>query len=180
MTFIALQRILEGEWDGLALEDLSLSLPITPGLVVEPLSWDNADAYATAIAGSRDSPRRTTLLADAHRFLQQSPQEVQICLARLDGEVAGYAVLRLEPNGVAYLRNAMTIPAFRQRGVYLSLVAHRLSTARMAGSTIAVLQAQHTTSSPILVKRGFVPVCRIVGLVRRRPPTPTNHPTLLA
>lgn len=43
------------EWEGLVLDDLSIFIPTTSGLVIEPLSWDNAQAYATAIAGSPDS-----------------------------------------------------------------------------------------------------------------------------
>lgn len=156
------------EWDGLVLNDLSISIPTTSGLVIEPLSWDNVQAYATAIAGSPNSPHRTELLANASRFLHLPRQEVQIVVARLQGEIAGYAVLHIEPNKVAYLRNAMTVPAFRNRGVYLSLVAHRLAIARALGCPIAVLQAQTKTSSPILIKRGFTPVCRIVGIAYRR------------
>ena len=156
------------EWEGLVLDDLSLSIPSTAGLVIEPLSRENAEAYATAMAGGTDSPYRAELLSQAHRFLQRSPQEVQIDVARLDGDIAGYSVLRLEPNGVAYLRNAMTVPAFRNRGVYLSLVAHRLAVARTMGYSAAVLQAQTATSAPILIKRGFKPVCRLVGLARKR------------
>lgn len=156
------------EWDGLVLDDLSISIPTTPGLVIEPLSWDNAQAYATAIAGSPDSSHRSALLANAYRYLHTPRQEVQIVVARLQSDIAGYAVLRIEPNKVAYLRNAMTVPAFRNRGVYLSLVAHRLAIARASGCTIAVLQAQTKTSSPILIKRGFIPVCHIVGLAQKR------------
>jgi N-acetylglutamate synthase-like GNAT family acetyltransferase len=104
-----------------------------------------------------------------------SSQEVQIEVAHLDGEIAGFSVLRIEPNGVAYLRNAMTVPAFRNRGVYLSLVAHRLAVARTMGCTSAVLQAQAVTSAPILIKRGFKPVCRFVGLVRKRPASTTSN-----
>lgn len=157
------------ECEGLALEDLSFPLPSTAGLVIEPLSRDNAEAYATAMAGGFDLPYRTELLSQAHRFLQMSPQEVQIDVARLDGEIAGYSVLRLEPHGVAYLRNAMTVPAFRNRGVYLSLVSHRLAVARTMGCTAAVLQAQTTTSAPILIRHGFKPVCHLVGLTRKHP-----------
>ncbi len=104
-----------------------------------------------------------------------SSQEVQIEVARLDREIAGFCVLRIEPNGVAYLRNAMTVPAFRNRGVYLSLVAHRLAVARTMGCTSAVLQAQTVTSAPILIKRGFKPVCRFVGLARKRPASTTSN-----
>ena len=166
--FDALGFTVRMQWDGLALDDLSLPLPTTAGLVIEPLCWDNAEAYATAMAGGTDSLYRAELLSQAHHFLQRSPQEVQIDVARLDGEIAGYSVLRLEANGVAYLRNAMTVPAFRNRGVYLSLVAHRLGVARTRGYIAAVLQAQTATSAPILIKRGFKAVCRLVGLARKR------------
>ena len=155
------------EWEGLVLEDLSVSIPRTPDLTIESLSWDNVDAYAAALAGGINAPHYTELLAQAHRFLKRSPQEVQIYLARMTGEVAGYAVLRLEANGVAYLRNALTVPAFRRRGVYLSLVAHRLMVAQAADCTAAVLQAQTKTSAPVLIKRGFKPVCRMIGLARK-------------
>ena len=128
--FIALGFTVRMEWEGLILDDLSLSLPT---------------------------------------------QEVQIEVARLDREIAGFCVLRIEPNGVAYLRNAMTVPAFRNRGVYLSLVAHRLAVARTMGCTSAVLQAQTVTSAPILIKRGFKPVCRFVGLARKRPASTTSN-----
>lgn len=173
--FIALGFTVRMEWEGLILDDLSLSLPTTAGLVIEPLCWDNSEAYATAMAGGTDSPYRADLLSQAHRFLQMSSQEVQIEVARLDGEIAGFCVLRIEPNGVAYLRNAMTVPAFRNRGVYLSLVAHRLAVARTMGCTSAVLQAQTVTSAPILIKRGFKPVCRFVGLARKRPASTTSN-----
>ena len=155
------------EWEGLALDDLSLALPMTDGLVIEPLSWENAEDYASAIAGGTASSARATLLAQARRFLQRSLQEVLIDVARLDGEIAGYSVLRLEQNGVAYLRNALTVPAFRKRGVYLSLVAHRLAVARTKGATAAVLQAQTATSAPRLMKRGFQPVCHLIGMARK-------------
>jgi hypothetical protein len=160
--------VVEIEWEGLVLNDLSLAIPTTSHLKIEPLAWNNADAYATAIAGSSDSPYRKALLANAHRFLQISAKEVQIDVARLDGNIVGYGVLRIEANGVAYLRNAMTVPAFRHQGVYLSLVAHRLAVARVAGCHAVVLQAQSKTSAPIPIKRGFRSVCRLVGLARKR------------
>ncbi len=69
--------------------------------------------------------------------------------------VAGCVVLRIEHNGVAYLRDAVTLPEFRGRGVYLTLVHHRLQVARAAGCTVAVVQAQVQSSSPILCKRGL-------------------------
>jgi hypothetical protein len=74
--------------------------------------------------------------------------------------------LRNEPNGVAYLRNAETLPAFRGRGIYLTLINHRLQVARAAGCTAAVVQAQVQSSSPILRKRGFRRVSWLRALTR--------------
>lgn len=156
------------EWQGLALEDLSSEIERNPAVKIEPLSWENAEEYASAMATSKHPDQRDALLANAQRFLHMSPQEAQIVLARLDGIVVGNAVSRIEANGIIYLRNAMTAPAWRQHGVYLALVAHRLATARAVGCTAAVVQAITTTSAPILIKRGFIPVCRIVGLTRQR------------
>lgn len=164
---VSREFVVRMEWEGLVLEDLSVPIPRSASVTVEALSWDNAGAYAAALAGGISSPHYTELLAQAHRFLTRSPKEVSIYLARMAGEVAGYAVLRLEANGVAYLRNALTVPAFRRRGVYLSLVAHRLMVAQASGCTGAVLQAQTRTSAPILIKQGFKSVCRIRGLARK-------------
>jgi hypothetical protein len=156
------------EWDGLVLEDLSTEIPRNPTVMIEPLSWQNAAEYATRCTEVNDAQFHASLLASAHRFLTMPHHEVQIFVARLDEEVAGYAVLRLEPNGVSYLCDAMTVPAFRRRGVYLSLVAHRLKVAEAAGCTTAVILAQTKTSAPILVRHDFIPVCRMVALTRKR------------
>ena len=64
--FIALGFTVRMEWEGLILDDLSL--PTTAGLVIEPLCWDNSEAYATAMAGGTESPYRADLLSQAHRF----------------------------------------------------------------------------------------------------------------
>ncbi len=76
--FIALGFTVRMEWEGLTLDDLSLSLPTTAGLVIEPICWDNAEAYATVMAGGTESPYRAELLSQAHRFLQMSPKRFRL------------------------------------------------------------------------------------------------------
>jgi predicted GNAT family acetyltransferase len=100
-----------------------------------------------------------------HRYLQSSPKAIHIFIARLEGRPAGYALVRLEPNGTANLCDAFTLPEARGRGVYLSLVAHRLAEARKHGSTLAVTRANTRTSAPILMKRGFIPICSFFVLL---------------
>jgi GNAT superfamily N-acetyltransferase len=152
-------------WEGLILDDLSIAADLDQSVQIEPLSSTNAHEYAVRCTSSDDPDFHAYLLAAAQRFLQSDDRAVELSIARLDGEVAGYAVLRLQPNGVAYLRDAMTVPAFRRRGVYSALVAHRLRTAAHHGARVAVVQALEHTSAPILRKLGFRPVCHIVGLV---------------
>jgi GNAT superfamily N-acetyltransferase len=158
-----LRRIIH--WDGLALTDLRTEIPVNPDIQVEPLSEENLAEWAAAREPA-DPTRRQERIAAAHRFLRNDHRAILSFLGRLDGQIASFAILRIEPNGVAYLRNAATVPAFRNRGVYLTLVAHRLNVAREAGCQVAVVAAQTRSSSPILRKRGFVRVCGFYGYAR--------------
>lgn len=162
-------RGLEGSivWDGLALRDLSQRFELHPEVTVQQLSAGNAEEYATLCAQlSPDPGVRTERLAAAHRLIDAGQREAQVFMAYIDETPAGCAVLRIEPTGVAYLRNADTDPAYQGRGAYLALVAARLAFARQAGCTAAVVQAQTQTSSPILRKRGFERLCRLRGFTR--------------
>jgi len=142
------------EWDGLALTDLEVEFPHNPDIVIEPLHEENVEEFA-ALFASRGPAVQESQLANARRYLNRPQPEVRISCSRLDSRIAGYTTLRLEPTGVAYLRQAFTAPEFRGRHVYLTGVAHRLAVAREAGCTAAVLQAVAQTSSPILRKYGF-------------------------
>lgn len=157
------------EWAGLALRDLSVAIPTNPDLVVEPLSRANAEEYAAFCAaadGTTDPRVAAERLASAYRYIDANDPDTNIYLGRLDGVVAACVVSHIEPTGVVYLRNAETLPEFRNRGIYLSLVAHRLAVARSRGCVAAVVQAQTHTSAPILMKRGFQRVTTIWGLAR--------------
>jgi hypothetical protein len=149
----------QSELKGLVLDDLSLWRSNNPEVVVESLSWENADAYAAMCSPHNNTTMRAEQLLYAHRYLQSSPKEIHIFIARLEDRPAGYALLRLEPNGTANLCDAFTLPEARGRGVYLSLVAHRLGIASTQGSILAVTRANTRTSAPILMKRGFIPIC---------------------
>jgi len=157
------------EWAGLALRDLSTPIPTNPDLVVEPLSASNSEEYAAFCVASEPGQGPEVYgerLAAAHRYLTVGRADTGIYLGRLDGTVAACVVSHIEPGGVVYLRNAVTLPEFRNRGIYLSLVAHRIAIARAAGCSAAIVQAQSHTSAPILMKRGFERVCTVWGLGR--------------
>jgi GNAT superfamily N-acetyltransferase len=157
-------------WDGMVQAPLEPQILGNPDVVVEPLNEENAEAFAAIRSdGFPDPAIKAERLAAAHRYLQNPDRQALIYLASLDGQAAGYVIMRVEPNGVAYFRDAYTLPAFRNQGIYLSLVAKRLQVAHEAGCTAAVVQANQQTSSPILRKRGFQPVSRMVGYARVDP-----------
>lgn len=150
-------------WDGLVLRDISAPIEGNLDMVIEPLTRDTIADYVGLFGPNlaRGFVRDRTEAVERHLSMDAPP--VHIFLAWLEGVCAGYATLRIEPSGVAYLRNAFTRPSFRGRGVYLGLVAHRLALARQARCTGAVIQAITTTSAPILRKRGFERVCGLIA-----------------
>lgn len=156
-------------WDCLALTDMAAEFPRNPDVVVEPLAEANVADYA-ALCNEEDPGHNVYegRLAAAYRYLQLPQQDAHIYLARVDGQPAACVVLRIEPTGVAYLRNAFTLERFRGRGVYLALVGRRVAVARAAGCHAAVVQAQIQSSSPILRKRGFRRVAGMQAMEYRK------------
>lgn len=74
-------------------------------------------------------------------------------LARCGEQAAGSAGFALVGE-VARLWGAAVVPATRRRGVYRTLVRHRLVAAHAKGATLALVHAA-PTSSPILQRLGF-------------------------
>jgi GNAT superfamily N-acetyltransferase len=157
-------------WDGLVLDNLSVTIDTNPEVIVEVPREEMAPEVADLLqAESNDPGRRDLTLARIGRYIRAEPKEAMILLGRLDGRIAAYTATRLEPNGTAYLRQGYTHPDFRGRGLYLTLLEHRLRRAREEGATRAVVQAISTTSSPILRKQGFRRVCGVTAHMRPRP-----------
>lgn len=157
------------ELKGLVLDDLSRwRVNNNPEIVVEPLSWENADAYAAMCSPHEDETMRAAQFLYAQRYLQLSPKAMHIFIARLNGRPVGYGLVRLEPHGTANLCDAFTLSEARGRGVYLALVTHRLGFASQQGCTLAVTRANTRTSAPILMKRGFVPLCSFFILTNQQ------------
>ncbi|MGP6219780.1 GNAT family N-acetyltransferase [Caldiplasma sukawensis] len=64
-------------------------------------------------------------------------------------------------NDLVILLGAGTLPEYRSKGIYSSLVARRLEDARKAGINSAIIQEVKNTSAPISEKLGFGIVCEI-------------------
>jgi hypothetical protein len=147
---------LMAEMNLMVLPDLSVDIPVNPELRVEELSQENASDYIAfwqSLEGETTSPARWEEVMD--RYLAAEKRELTIYLPRLEGRIVGMASMRIEQDGVVYQRDAVTLPEFRGRGIYLTLVAHRVAAGRACGCAAALVQANVHTSSPILAKRGF-------------------------
>ena len=76
-------------------------------------------------------------------------------LARVDGEIAGGAALRIDGT-IAQFCGAGTLPGFRRRGVQTTLVRARLADAAAGGCTVGVVVTQPGSKSQQNVQReGF-------------------------
>lgn len=76
-------------------------------------------------------------------------------LARIDGQVVGEAAMRIDGD-LAQVSGAGTLPHARGRGVQKALLQRRLSDARRAGCTLAVVTtAPGTRSQENVMRRGF-------------------------
>jgi ribosomal protein S18 acetylase RimI-like enzyme len=87
--------------------------------------------FADVLLRGHDVPeeaRRT----DGRAFEHGRVQGWRLYVAYVDDTPAGAAVLTLD-DGIGYLANASTLPAFRRRGVQNALIAHRLADAAAHG-----------------------------------------------
>jgi GNAT superfamily N-acetyltransferase len=92
-------------------------------------------------------------------------------LARIDGEIAGGASLRIDDR-VAQFSGAGTLPRFRRRGVQTALLRTRLAEAAREGCDIAVVVTQPASKSQENVQReGFSLLYSRQLLVKAAPAT---------
>jgi hypothetical protein len=127
-----------------------------PGLTIEKLGEDQIDLWTQTVAqGFAEHFPVIAELLDVMKMFGLSPN-VELYLARVDGNVAGGATLAIR-NGVAGLFGASTLVAFRNRGVQTALLRTRLARAVVRGCDLAVSLAQPgSTSQRNIVRQRFV------------------------
>lgn len=77
----------------------------------------------------------------------------------LDAPVSVANMFYVPDKPIVALEGAATLPEFRGRGIYTSLMAKRLQDARADGMQVAIMQGDIDTSAPICMKLGFQKVC---------------------
>jgi len=124
-------------------------------VVVEPLRRETLEEYcATCIAGwSMGESQGEALRHSVARYV--GLDAYRGFLARLGGVPVGTGLVRVYDDGVGYLQGSAVHPAYRGRGVYRALVAHRLGVLRDAGAAVGLVHARTTTSAPICARLGF-------------------------
>lgn len=124
------------------------AIEVRPALPEELPLWIATDVTASLSPDEQgvapDLPAREPLLETMQLFARAPG--FRRYLARIDGEIAGVAELRLD-NGIAQLCGAATLPRFRRRGVQTRLLQQRLSDAREAGADLAVMTVQPGSKS---------------------------------
>lgn len=134
-------------------------------LDVRPAADAELDAWVRAVAGGFARPDESgaggdqplpegdalgAMFDDIHRA-----GGVQRYLARVGGEVAGGASMRIDGE-VALLAGAATLPVFRRRGVQRALLRYRLADAARRGCRLAVVVTQPgSTSQSNAQRQGF-------------------------
>jgi hypothetical protein len=144
----------------------NLDIPTNPEMTVEVL--DGSDdaaleaAYQIGAAAFNWTPEQ---IADRRPMIFARVKDPAIrawsrnYLARIGGVPVAEASLNLR-NGIAYLAGASTLPAYRNRRIYSTLLRRRLEDARAAGYHIAAIHAE-PMSRRVVSRYGFKEYARV-------------------
>jgi hypothetical protein len=150
--------------DGLCLPDLNPAIDVNDAVRIVELSSDDLEpaVHISAVGfGSTVEDSRVF-----HRMIALSAPAVitRTYVAFLDGvehPVACGYVTYFPDRPIALLCGGATLPEYRGKGVYRTMLAHRLSDIRRDGIDSVIVLADQRTSSPICVRNGFVKLCEL-------------------
>lgn len=87
---------------------------------------------------------------------------VYVAYEKEENKPVAFGAISYVPNtNCAVLNGAATLPEYRKRGIYSSLLQMRYDQAKNDGIENLVIQAKEGTSAPIAAKNGFVKVCEL-------------------
>ena len=148
---------LEHEEYGLFIDPRSAAIDSPEGTSVEELSEENFnDFISVSFRSARDPERVKAYFCQA---VEREEGRLKFFLARWKGEPAGTGLLHVLGD-FGNLGSGFVNEAYRRKGVYRSLVAHRLKVLKEKHVASAVVLSKQQTSGPILLKLGFEIVTR--------------------
>lgn len=137
----------------------SISGPDSTGLDLRwrttPDVGRDANTIGITVFGGNPAPDEVIAKAAAEGKRTYEDGTGGALVAYLDGVPVAVSGVQIV-DGVARLTGGAVLEGHRGRGVYRALVAERLKYAEANGATLALSQADVTTSSPILRRLGFV------------------------
>jgi GNAT superfamily N-acetyltransferase len=140
----------------------------TPGILVRPVTPDEADIYARVTAPNFVEPGEPV---DEIMEMAATMLEVEHSasfLALIDGEPVGGGAVFMH-RGLALFAGAATLPPFRNRGVHAALHYARLAHARRSGCDVAAQGALPGSTSQRNAERRGLCVAYTRALVIRDP-----------
>lgn len=136
-------------------------IPGNAELDVITVPHDRPDLYDQALqvgaSGFSIPPQVLERMRNSWRERAQKPELAKLertYLAQLNGKAVGYAVMKMEGGVHAYLGGAATLPEFRGRKIYSTLLRKRLEDARALGFQIATIDAE-PMSRRVVTRYGF-------------------------
>ncbi|MPY89145.1 MAG: GNAT family N-acetyltransferase [Luteitalea sp.] len=139
--------------------------PPVAGIQIEPMSGEDLARWTDVVVTAFEHPDAEGVIGD-----QAPPRDVlerviadmsamrslRRYVARLDGEIAGGASLRIDGR-IAQLCGSATLPRFRRRGIQSALLRARLADAFGEGCDVAIVTTAPGSKSQKNVQRqGFV------------------------
>jgi GNAT superfamily N-acetyltransferase len=154
----------EVEEAGMALTDLAKSIRANPQIRVERVTADQRREAAPLLARAFDMPDDVARYIVDYFAALGSQLTVMMYLAYVEDRIHPVAFadsIFLPEQPIAIMQGAATLPEYRGRGIYSTLLARRLEDARNSGMQGAVIQAVRSTSAAIVAKLGFEEVCSL-------------------
>jgi hypothetical protein len=160
------------EMAGMALTDLEIPIRASPTVSVREMGPEDAPAANAVLATGFDFPKPLAeLLMEA--MLQGTPKlpcrQYLAFVEEREDPVAVSLATRVPGTSILMLSGAATLPEYRGRGVYTSMVARRIADGRAEGCEAAIIQAVRATSAPICARIGFREVCGLAMWVKMPP-----------
>ncbi|NHJ49692.1 MAG: hypothetical protein FK733_18015 [Asgard group archaeon] len=82
--------------------------------------------------------------------------------------VAFSGIVYVPNTNIALLNGAATLPEYRKRGIYSSMLKLRYEKAKQDNKSNLILQAKEATSAPIAAKNGFKKICDLAIYVWKK------------
>ncbi|MGE0615915.1 MAG: GNAT family N-acetyltransferase [Bacteriovoracia bacterium] len=151
-ALVARGFLLDHEAYGLVIGTDAGPSDFAPGVTVEELGESNLEDYISVWA--TPATNREPIRQYLREVMERERGKLSCFLARYEGTPAGAGVVDRLP-GFGNLGSAFVREEFRRRGIYRSLVAHRLGVLRAESIPVGVVLAKQATSGPILKRIGF-------------------------